>query len=87
MKTTVTALGGIAAGLMMLGICVAAAAPNIPPSEMPGRERQRFLESPIDRFTDPLASPRNSEPIYRWRCDEDASQRRKQQRTPQNKNC
>ena len=32
---------------------VAEAAPNIPSSELPGRARQQFLESPIDRFTQP----------------------------------
>jgi hypothetical protein len=51
------------------GVVVANAAPNIPPGEMPGRERERFVPSPFDRFTGPFASPRQAEPLYR-RCDE-----------------
>ena len=43
----------IAAILLLAGVSVAAAAPNIPPSELPGRERERFRESPLDRFTQP----------------------------------
>ena len=50
-------------------LAMANAAPNIPPGEMPGRERERFMPSPVDRFTDPYASPRQAEPLYRW-CDE-----------------
>jgi hypothetical protein len=86
MKTTITALGGFAASLMVLGICAVAAAPNIPSSELPGRERQRFLESPVERFTDPLASPRNAEPTFRWKCDERKPQQG-QQRSKRDKDC
>lgn len=43
----------------------AAAAPNIPSSELPGRERQRFQDSPIDRFTQP-SQP--SSPLWQWDC-------------------
>jgi len=46
----------IAAILLLAGVSVAAAAPNIPPSELPGRERERFRESPLDRFTQPSPS-------------------------------
>jgi hypothetical protein len=49
------------------GMAMANAAPNIPPGEMPGRERERFAPSPLDRFTDPLAR-QQAEPLYRW-CD------------------
>lgn len=58
------------------GLAVANAAPNIPPGEMPGRERERFMPSPVDRFTDPFASPRQVEPLYRW-CDEKPPKRAK----------
>jgi hypothetical protein len=58
------------------GVLVATAAPNIPPGEAPGRERERFVPSPIDRFTGPFASPRQTEPLYR-RCDEKPLRRTK----------
>ena len=58
------------------GAIVSNAAPNIPPGEMPGRERERLTPSPLDRFTDPLASPRQAEPLYRS-CDEKPSKRAK----------
>ena len=44
----------------------AEAAPNIPSSELPGRARQQFQESPIDRFTQP--SQKNA-PLWQWECD------------------
>jgi hypothetical protein len=43
------------------------AAPNIPSSELPGRARQQFQESPIDRFTQPNA--RQQQPLWRWDCE------------------
>jgi hypothetical protein len=39
--------------LLAAGISVAAAAPPIPSSVMPGRERERFIESPVERFMRP----------------------------------
>ncbi len=39
--------------LLAAGISVAAAAPAIPSSEMPGRERDRFTDSPVERFMQP----------------------------------
>ena len=53
---------------LIAGMTAANAAPNIPPGEMAGRERERFIPSPVDRFTDPFAWPRQAEPLYRW-CD------------------
>jgi hypothetical protein len=38
--------------LLAAGISVAAA-PPVPSSEMPGRERDRFTESPVERFMRP----------------------------------
>jgi hypothetical protein len=58
------------------GVVLATAAPNIPPGEAPGRERERFVPSPIDRFTGPFASPRQAEPLYR-KCDEKPPRRTK----------
>jgi hypothetical protein len=46
----------IAAVLLLAGGVIAEAAPNIPASELPGRERERFRESPLDRFTQPNPS-------------------------------
>jgi hypothetical protein len=45
---------------------IAIAAPNIPPSELPGRERQRFQDSTIDRFTQP---GQKTTPLWQWNCD------------------
>jgi hypothetical protein len=70
--------------LLIAGMAVADAAPNIPPSEMPGRQRERFTPSPIDRFTDPLAEPRNAEPLWRW-CDDKAAKRAKKSKRSQRK--
>jgi hypothetical protein len=42
-----------AALLFVASITVAAAAPQIPGSALPGRERDRFMESPVERFMRP----------------------------------
>jgi hypothetical protein len=68
------------------GVASVDAAPNIPPGEMPGRERERFVPSPIDRFTDPSASPRQAEPLYRW-CDEKPSKRAKRKQGKRDQGC
>ena len=55
------------AGLLLLaGIATAEAGPSIPSSESPGRERQRFQETPLDRFTQP---PKGNEPLWSWECE------------------
>jgi len=42
------------AGLVLAaGLCAAAAAPLVPSSELPGRERDRFTDSPVERFMRP----------------------------------
>jgi len=71
---------------MIAGLAMANAAPNIPPGEMPGRERERFTSSPVDRFTDPLASPRQAEPLYRW-CDEKPPKRAKRKQGKREQGC
>jgi hypothetical protein len=68
------------------GVASVDAAPNIPPGEMPGRERERFVPSPIDRFTDPSASPRQAEPLYRW-CDEKPPKRAKRKQGKRDQGC
>ena len=67
-------------------LAMANAAPNIPPGEMPGRERERFMPSPVDRFTDPSASPRQAEPLYR-RCDEKPPKRTKRKQAKRDPDC
>jgi hypothetical protein len=45
--------GSIACLVLVAGVSVAVAAPLVPSSEMPGRERDRFTDSPIERFMRP----------------------------------
>jgi hypothetical protein len=56
----------IAAILMTVVAGTAAAAPLVPPSEQPGRERERFTPQPLDRFMQPTQP---AEPLLRWDCD------------------
>ena len=57
----------IAIATLLAAMCAGAdAAPNIPSSELPGRERQRFQESPIDRFTQPT---QKASPLWQWECE------------------
>ena len=56
----------------------ASAAPNIPSSELPGRARQQFQESPIDRFTQPT---RKDAPLWQWDCDRPKAKGRKPSRS------
>jgi hypothetical protein len=67
-------------------LAIANAAPNIPPGEMAGRERERFMPSPFDRFTDPYAQPRQVEPLYRW-CDEKPQKRAKRKQARRDPGC
>lgn len=39
--------------LMVSSLSLAQAQPKIPANELPGRERERFLQSPIERFMAP----------------------------------
>jgi hypothetical protein len=70
------------------GLAVANSAPKIPSSEMPGRERERFAPSPLDRFTDPLAWPKDAQPLWRW-CDEPPAKqpKKKSRNSKSNKGC
>ena len=76
-------LARIAAILVVAGLSAAQAAPNVPPSEQPGRERERFTPSPLDRFMQP--NPR-TEPLIRSDCD-DRGPSRSQRRPKRNKDC
>jgi hypothetical protein len=69
---------GLAILLLLAGIAVAQAAPNIPSSELPGRERDRFQQSPIDRFTQP-GTP-TTKPARRGDCKPAKSKHNKHRR-------
>ncbi|MFL6823852.1 MAG: hypothetical protein ACJ8FA_14935 [Xanthobacteraceae bacterium] len=53
--------------MLLASISAADAAPLVPPSDLPGRERYRFTPSPLDRFMQP--TPR-VKPLLRWDCDQ-----------------
>jgi predicted lipoprotein with Yx(FWY)xxD motif len=72
--------------LLIVGMTAGNAAPNIPPGEMAGRERERFIPSPVDRLTDPFAWPRQAEPLYRW-CDDKAPRRAKGKQSRREQGC
>lgn len=79
MTDTSKALGRLAIASLLAAMSAgAAAAPNIPPSELPGRERQRFQESPIDRFTQP---GQKATPLWRWDCEQAKAKGRKHRRS------
>jgi hypothetical protein len=69
--------------LLAAGISAAAAAPAIPSSEMPGRERDRFTDSPVERFMrpGPYQTPPVIEPSTRPHCDVDKPRHSKPQST------
>jgi hypothetical protein len=75
----------IAAILLLASLAAAEAAPNIPPGEMPGRERQRFQDSPVERFMQAVP-PGQAEPVWQWRC-EDGKPKAKSKRGKQSKAC
>lgn len=52
--------------ILLLLITSADAAPLVPPSDQPGRERYRFEPSPLDRFFQPRQP---AKPLLRWDCD------------------
>ena len=77
----------LVAGMAVANAAAAAnAAPNIPPGEMAGRERERFIPSPVDRFTDPFAWPRQAEPLYRW-CDDKTPKPAKRKQSRRDRGC
>jgi hypothetical protein len=72
----------IAVILLLVLTSATYAAPLVPPSDQPGRERYRFEPSPLDRFMQPN---QQREPLLRWECD-DRSPRSKQ-RSRRNRDC
>jgi len=80
-KTTMSnkMLRRIAAASLLAAMAAGAdAAPNIPSSELPGRARQQFQESPIDRFTQP---GQKTQPLWQWDCDRQKAKGRKHSRS------
>ncbi len=75
-----TSVCRIAIIFVLAVISAAEAAPAVPPSEQPGRERYRFTPSPLDRFMQPTPQV---EPLIRWQC----GNRAKQRRSKRSKNC
>ena len=65
--------------IVILGGCV------VEPPAVSG-ERERFIPSPVDRFTDPFAWPRQAEPLYRW-CDTKAPRRAKRKQGRRDQGC
>jgi hypothetical protein len=45
--------------LLTSGASLAGAQPVIPPSELPGHERDRFIDSPVERFMKPTPRVRS----------------------------
>jgi hypothetical protein len=52
----VASICGLAAIVLLIGTTVCAAAPRIPPTDQPGRERQRFVDPPGFREIAPRPS-------------------------------
>jgi hypothetical protein len=69
--------------VLIAGLSAVDAAPLVPSSELPGRQRERFEPSPLDRFMQP-AKP--AEPLLRWNCD-DRNASRSKPRSRRNKDC
>lgn len=74
---------GMTLALLFSAISAAAAAPLVPPSDLPGRERYRFEPSPLDRFMQPRPPAR---PLLRWDCEPRGASRNTP-RSRRNPNC
>jgi len=83
MRTMMRAIVSISMSLLMAGVSAATAAPAVPSSDLPGRERFRFEPSPLDRFMQPN---QQREPLLRWDCD-DRHPPQSKQRARRNRNC
>jgi hypothetical protein len=76
----------LAAILLFAAATVASAAANIPSSELPGRDRQRFQEQPLDRFTQPGAQQKGK-PLWRWDCEQPKAKRKGKSRAKGKPRC
>jgi hypothetical protein len=68
--------------LLAAGFATAAAQPRVPSSDLPGRERYRFMPSP--EFMQPQPLP---EPLPRRECNNRDQSRAEQQRARRDRNC
>jgi hypothetical protein len=72
--------------VVLAAASAASAAPNIPSSELPGRDRQRFQEQPLDRFTQP-GSPQQGRPLWQWDCEQPKSRPKRKSRSKRKRPC
>ena len=58
----------LTAALVLAGTSSALAQARIPSSEMPGRERERFADSPFERYRKPQQQIKlqSADPLPRW---------------------
>jgi len=70
--------------MLVAGLSTATAAPLVPSSELPGRQRERFTPSPLDPFMQP-SQPRG--PLLRFDCDDRGAWQSKQPRGRRNRDC
>ena len=73
--------------LLLAGIASAIAAPLVPSGALPGRERERFTPSPLDRFFDPRGATQRNEQLYRWNCEQGKPTRLRRQGRKRDKGC
>jgi hypothetical protein len=85
MKAMLLSICHACAILILMGSCLASAAPKIPSSALPGRERERFIDPPIARFFWPGAP---AVPLLTRRPDcRGIATKSRQQRSKRRKNC
>ena len=67
--------------MILLSAPLVAAQPRIPPNELPGRERERFFDTPVlERRQQPnwlVLPPSNAKPLQRRKCSVKTSRRGK----------
>jgi len=73
----------LAVAVLVAVVPAANPAPLVPPSDQAGRERYRFMPSPLDRLVDPVSPAR---PLLRWDCGP-RTPSRSQQRSRRARNC
>jgi hypothetical protein len=78
-------IAGLVPGLLAIGVAVAAAAPAIPGSALPGQERQRFTTSPVERFMGP--GPYVQSPVVTPYSDSCPSPHRSKHGSKRSKHC
>jgi hypothetical protein len=87
-SSAMTNLPGVSGLFLAAGISLATAAgPQIPSSDLPGRERDRFTESPVEKFMRP-GVPQPPQVLAPWRGSQCVNpSRRSKSRSSNRKNC